>query len=98
MQPRRDKLILTHFVKNSKHLAEFFYKCNLLCLFIECGVPDSHFSSKVVHGRIVGGSSMVPGESPWTAALVKRNSIRPYCGATLINNRFLLTAAHCVLR
>ncbi|ODM99292.1 Coagulation factor X, partial [Orchesella cincta] len=62
----------------------------------ECGVPDSQHSTKVV-GRIVGGNAMKPGESPWTAAIVKKNSNRPFCGASLLNNLYLLTAAHCVL-
>ncbi|CAL8070478.1 unnamed protein product [Orchesella dallaii] len=62
----------------------------------KCGVPDSQHSTKVV-GRIVGGNAMKPGESPWTAAIVKKNSNRPFCGASLLNNLYLLTAAHCVL-
>ncbi|CAG7829743.1 unnamed protein product, partial [Allacma fusca] len=36
-------------------------------------------------------------EFPWQAALVYRNTRIPFCGGTLLNNLYILTAAHCVL-
>ncbi|XP_031619926.1 transmembrane protease serine 9-like [Contarinia nasturtii] len=44
--------------------------------------------------RIVGGSSTGVNEFPWMARLSYFN--RFYCGAALINDRYVLTAAHCV--
>ena len=58
---------------------------------VACGVPQSH--------RIVGGDPARINQLPWTAALVRGgiNTIgRPYCGATLINSRYVVTASHCV--
>ncbi|XP_060523823.1 trypsin-1-like [Cylas formicarius] len=46
------------------------------------------------HRRIVGGVETLINEYPWMVALLYNN--RFFCGASLINNRYLLTAAHCV--
>ena len=43
---------------------------------------------------IIGGHDSTPGKWPWQASLQYYGS--HYCGASLINNRWLVTAAHCV--
>ncbi|XP_047470928.1 trypsin-1-like [Penaeus chinensis] len=53
-----------------------------------CGVKN-------VAARILGGHVSGVGEWPWQAALVHAPSGRTFCGASLLNTRFLLTAAHC---
>ncbi|KAK3866709.1 hypothetical protein Pcinc_027771 [Petrolisthes cinctipes] len=50
---------------------------------------------KNVEARIIGGEETTAGEWPWQVALVHAPSSSLYCGASLINLRFLLTAAHC---
>ncbi|CAG7717287.1 unnamed protein product [Allacma fusca] len=56
--------------------------------------------SKVDCEKIVGGELAYIREYPWTVALVRYSSFggskRPFCGGTLINNRYVLTASHCV--
>lgn len=44
--------------------------------------------------RIVGGQQTYVNQYPWMALLMYKN--RFYCGATLINNLYVMTAAHCV--
>ena len=38
------------------------------------------------------------GDIPWQVGLTNRGSLRPWCGGTLINDRYVLTAAHCLHR
>lgn len=45
------------------------------------------------HSRIVGGGNAGPGSWPWLAALYKEGEFQ--CGATLISDRWLLSAGHC---
>ena len=48
--------------------------------------------------KIVGGFCASPGQFPWVLGLWWKNAIAPSCGASLLNSRWALTAAHCVYR
>ncbi|XP_063698136.1 transmembrane protease serine 9 [Culicoides brevitarsis] len=45
-------------------------------------------------GKIVGGVDAKENEFPFIASLTKRG--RHFCGASIVNERFLLTAGHCL--
>ena len=46
--------------------------------------------------KIVGGVTAYPNEFPWMAALVDFGEEEPFCGGALINDLYILTAAHCI--
>ncbi|XP_043190833.1 trypsin-1-like [Amphibalanus amphitrite] len=48
--------------------------------------------------RVAGGAPAGRHQFPWLAALVEPGHHRPFCGGSLINDRYVLTAAHCLLR
>ncbi|MBX3009976.1 MAG: serine protease [Caldilineaceae bacterium] len=48
-----------------------------------------------VQAAVVGGTAATPGEYPWQAMLMHKGSF--YCGGSLIEMRWVLTAAHCLV-
>ncbi|XP_067298450.1 coagulation factor X [Pseudorasbora parva] len=45
--------------------------------------------------RIVNGVECPPGHCPWQALLINENDIG-FCGGTILNQHFILSAAHCM--
>ncbi|XP_033214293.1 trypsin-1-like [Belonocnema kinseyi] len=58
------------------------------CSSCECGITNKRH-------RIVGGVETQVNQYPWVALLMHKG--RFYCGGTVINSKFVLTASHCVV-
>ncbi|KAI5642887.1 trypsin domain-containing protein [Phthorimaea operculella] len=62
------------------------------------GFVDSDFFYNVDAGsRIVGGNPAAEGSVPYMVAITQGNIVRSFvCGASLLSQRSILTAAHCI--
>ncbi|XP_064603603.1 atrial natriuretic peptide-converting enzyme-like [Liolophura sinensis] len=63
------------------------------CGDIECGERPAYVPSPL---RVVGGREVRPGAWPWVVSLHGGPSQNFFCGASLIDEEWVMTAAHCV--
>ena len=63
-------------------------------------VKDAHVKKRSVGHkrvkRIIKGTESEFGEYPWKVRLCERSSQKCFCGASLVNKNWVITAAHCV--
>uniref|UniRef100_A0A8C5SCI2 Prothrombin n=1 Tax=Laticauda laticaudata TaxID=8630 RepID=A0A8C5SCI2_LATLA len=73
--------------------------CGIRPLFEEKKIADStenELLESYLQGRIVKGVEADVGSAPWQVMLFKKKPQELVCGASLISNRWVLTAAHCI--
>ncbi|XP_051540309.1 coagulation factor IX-like [Myxocyprinus asiaticus] len=46
--------------------------------------------------RIVGGNEATPGEIPWQVVLMHKLNKMAFCGGSILNEDWVITAAHCI--
>lgn len=68
---------------------------HVTCDDVRCGFNPKHLLPRKPKGRIVGGDFSEPGAWPWHGAIYKNGSYA--CGASLITNTWLISAAHCFI-
>ncbi|XP_061786487.2 coagulation factor IXa [Nerophis lumbriciformis] len=51
-----------------------------------------------VRERIINGDEVFPGEIPWQAALYDARENEVFCGGSILSERWVITAAHCLYR
>ncbi|CAF1119745.1 unnamed protein product [Rotaria sordida] len=71
------------------------YVNNQNSLFSECGLTWTNGNRyyNEISSRIVGGRQALAHSHPWQVLLSNRGQ---FCGASILNTRWLITAAHCV--
>jgi len=88
----RSVLLLSLFALHAVYSASWFdteqWRYAKKTCKCSCGV------SRKDEQRVVGGRPTEAYDYPWMAGLLFKGSI--YCGGTLINDRYVATAAHCV--
>ncbi|KAL2303395.1 hypothetical protein Nmel_008662 [Mimus melanotis] len=83
----------------------YFDYCDLH--YCDCGIRPLFEKKKITDkserelldsytGRIVGGDDAEVGSSPWQVMLYKKAPQELLCGASLISDSWILTAAHCL--
>jgi len=68
----------------------------------QCGKIPDHVLDRWNSGRTIGriicpsGQKCNSGPLPWQVGLTSPGRTKPWCGGTLINSRYVLSAAHCL--
>lgn len=65
----------------------------MIIFALECGKKNVFLSLS----RIIGGREVYENEYPWMASIISVNRSQVICGGSVINDRYVVTAAHCIV-
>lgn len=71
----------------------FNCKSKLFVLLSVCGTRPAYFPSPL---RIVNGDQVKPGTWPFQVALYGGDKLHYFCGGSILNENWIVTAAHCL--
>lgn len=80
------------------HLSTFlliFYSF-LASIYASSVVKETNFGENLPDAGIIGGQNARPGMFPFIVSLQSKGNGWHFCGGSLISDRFVLTAAHCI--
>jgi len=82
--------------KDKPRLKAKTFKKLALSSAISAAIFSLQANAGTLGARIVGGAEATPNTYPWMVSVQNKEEGEHFCGASLIDNTYVLTAAHCL--
>jgi len=68
----------------------------IACLSDAASSPQLCGQQKISGGLIWKSNASQPGQFPWAGVMLWKDTMKPFCGCSLITNEYAITASHCL--